>query len=201
MPCFFYNRIRKKKSFTLPFVNDNEIVGSTSDEVEGKSSLICLVRYIRSCWCRRVLQFLVTLDNGKKQSGFGWPPKTMWNLSIAQPDCFYDIGQSTTHVHAWQKLKESFFKNLLSEMKCCMCWRAVDTTERGTYFKFWNYWNCSILFYFKFYFKFLCSTASSKWTKELHSILLIRAWDLCTLSLLITLVLMEEPLPSHQRAE
>ena len=37
-PCFFfffYNRIRKKQFFTLWVVNDNEIVRSTSDEVEG----------------------------------------------------------------------------------------------------------------------------------------------------------------------
>ena len=64
-PCFFfYNRIREKHFFTLPVVNDNEIVRSTSDWVEGKTGLICLVRYIWNCWCRRVLQFLVTLDNG-----------------------------------------------------------------------------------------------------------------------------------------
>ena len=32
MPCFFfYNRIREKQFFTLPIVNDNEIVRSTSD--------------------------------------------------------------------------------------------------------------------------------------------------------------------------
>ena len=63
-PCFFYNRFREKQCFTLPVVKDNEIVRSTSNGVEGKSGLICLVSYIRSCWCRRVLQFLVTLDNG-----------------------------------------------------------------------------------------------------------------------------------------
>ena len=61
---FFCNRIREKQFFTLPVVNDNEIVQSTSSGVEGKSGLIFLVRYIRSCWCRRVSQFLVTLDNG-----------------------------------------------------------------------------------------------------------------------------------------
>ena len=65
-PMFFYNRIHEKQFFTLPVVNDNEIVRNTSDVVEGKSGLICLVCYIQSCWCRRVLQFLVTLDNGWK---------------------------------------------------------------------------------------------------------------------------------------
>ena len=45
-PCFFYQRIREKQFFTLPVVNDNEMVRSTSDGVEGKSGLICLVRYI-----------------------------------------------------------------------------------------------------------------------------------------------------------
>ena len=46
-PCFFfYNRIREQQFFTLPVVNDNEIVRSTSDGVEGKTGLICLVRYI-----------------------------------------------------------------------------------------------------------------------------------------------------------
>ena len=46
---FFYNRIREKQFFTLPVVDDNEIVRGTSDGIEGKSSktgLICLVRYI-----------------------------------------------------------------------------------------------------------------------------------------------------------
>ena len=66
-PCFsffFWNIIGKKQCFTLPVVNNNEIVWSTSDGVKGKSGLTCLVRYCWSCWCRRVLQFLVTLDNG-----------------------------------------------------------------------------------------------------------------------------------------
>ena len=62
--CFFYKRIRKKQFFTQPVVNNNKIVRSMSDGVERKSGLICLVRCIQSCWCRRVLQFLVTLDNG-----------------------------------------------------------------------------------------------------------------------------------------
>ena len=53
-----------------------------SDGEEGKSGLICLVPFIRSCWCRRVSRFVVTLDNGKKQNGVGWPPKTMRNSSI-----------------------------------------------------------------------------------------------------------------------
>ena len=61
---FFYNRIREKQCFTLPVVNDNEIVRSSSDGEEGKIGLICLVRYIWNCWRRRVSQFLVTLDNG-----------------------------------------------------------------------------------------------------------------------------------------
>ena len=61
---FFYNRIREKHFFILPVVNDNEIVRSTSDGAERKSGFICLVRYIQSCWCRRVSQFLVTLGNG-----------------------------------------------------------------------------------------------------------------------------------------
>ena len=43
---FFYNEIREKQFFTLPVVNDNEIVRSTSDGVEGKTGLICLVHYI-----------------------------------------------------------------------------------------------------------------------------------------------------------
>ena len=45
MPCLFYNRIREMQFFTLPDVNDNEIVRSTFDRVEGKSGLFCLVRY------------------------------------------------------------------------------------------------------------------------------------------------------------
>ena len=61
---FFYNRIRKKQFFTMLVGNEKEIVRNTPDGVEGKSGLICLERYIRSCWCRRVSQFLVTLDNG-----------------------------------------------------------------------------------------------------------------------------------------
>ena len=61
---FFYNGIREKQFFTLPVVNDNEIVRSTSNGEEGKTDLICLVRYISKCWCRRVSHFLVTLDNG-----------------------------------------------------------------------------------------------------------------------------------------
>ena len=44
-PCF-YNRIREKQFFTLPVVNDNEIVQRTSDGVEGKTGIIRLVRYI-----------------------------------------------------------------------------------------------------------------------------------------------------------
>ena len=43
---FFYNRVCEKHFFTLPVINENEIVRSTSDGVEGKSGLICLVRYI-----------------------------------------------------------------------------------------------------------------------------------------------------------
>ena len=58
---FFYNRIREKQFFTLPVVEENEIVRSTSDGVEEKSGLICLVRYIRSCWSWRVS---LTLDTG-----------------------------------------------------------------------------------------------------------------------------------------
>ena len=42
---FFYNRIREKQFFTLPVVNDNEIVRRTSDGVEGKTGIIRLVRY------------------------------------------------------------------------------------------------------------------------------------------------------------
>ena len=42
----FYNRIRVKQFFALPIINDNEIVRTKSDRVEGKSGLICLVRYI-----------------------------------------------------------------------------------------------------------------------------------------------------------
>ena len=42
----FYNRIHEKQFFTLPVVNDNEIVRSTSEGVEGKTGLICLVRCI-----------------------------------------------------------------------------------------------------------------------------------------------------------
>ena len=46
-PCFFTTEFAVKSNFfTLPVVNDNEIVRSTSDWVEGKSGLICLVRYI-----------------------------------------------------------------------------------------------------------------------------------------------------------
>ena len=36
---FFYFRIREKQFFILPVVNDNGIVRSTSDGVEGKSGL------------------------------------------------------------------------------------------------------------------------------------------------------------------
>ena len=79
---FFYNRIHEKQIFTLSVVHDNEIVRSTCNGVEGKSGLICVVRYIRSCWCRCVSRFLVTLDDGKKQNGVGWPPKDMRNSSI-----------------------------------------------------------------------------------------------------------------------
>ena len=79
---FFYNRIREKQFFTLPVVNDNEIVRNTTDGAEKKSGSISSMRCIRSCWYRRVSQFLVTLDNGKKQNGVGWPPKTMRNSSI-----------------------------------------------------------------------------------------------------------------------
>ena len=68
-------------SFFLQVVNDNEIVRNTSDGLEGKSGLICMVSYIRSCWCRRVSQFLVTLDKGVKTNGVGWQPKTMRNSS------------------------------------------------------------------------------------------------------------------------
>ena len=35
-PCFFHKGIHEKQFFTLPVVNDNEIVRSTSDGVEGK---------------------------------------------------------------------------------------------------------------------------------------------------------------------
>ena len=38
---FFYNRIREKQFFTLPVVNDNEIVRNTSGVEEGKPGLIC----------------------------------------------------------------------------------------------------------------------------------------------------------------
>ena len=56
---FFLNRLIREKlddwSFSLPVINDNQIVRNTSDGVEGNSGLICLVCNIRSCWCRRVL--------------------------------------------------------------------------------------------------------------------------------------------------
>ena len=57
-------KLYEKQFFILHFVKDNEIVRSTSGGVEGKSGLICLVRNIRSCWCRRVSHFLVALDTG-----------------------------------------------------------------------------------------------------------------------------------------
>ena len=59
-PCFF-------SFFTTKFAKSNFLPcrsSSTFDGVERKPGLICLVRYIWSCWCRRVSQFLVTLDNG-----------------------------------------------------------------------------------------------------------------------------------------
>ena len=58
---FFFTTEFAKNSFffTLPDVSENEIVRSTSVRVEGKSGFICLVRYIRNCWSRRVSQFLV----------------------------------------------------------------------------------------------------------------------------------------------
>ena len=37
---FFCNRINEKHFFTLPVVNDNQIVRSTSDGVEGKLGLV-----------------------------------------------------------------------------------------------------------------------------------------------------------------
>ena len=83
-PCFFLQQNSRKQFCTLPVVNDNEIVRSTSDGVEGKSGLIYLVRFIRSCWCRRFSQFLATLDTGWKENGVGWPPKTIRNSSIFQ---------------------------------------------------------------------------------------------------------------------
>ena len=63
-PCYFTTEFAKSIFFTLPVVNDNEIVRNTSDGVKKKSGLICSVRYIRSCWCRCGSQFLITLDNG-----------------------------------------------------------------------------------------------------------------------------------------
>ena len=63
-PCFFFSQQNSKSNFTLPVVNYSEIVWSTFDGVEEKSGWTCLMRYFRSCWCRSVLQFLVTLDNG-----------------------------------------------------------------------------------------------------------------------------------------
>ena len=58
-----FAKIREKQFFTLPVVNDNEIVRSTSDEVEGKSGLICLVGLHSKVLVPRVSQFLVTLGN------------------------------------------------------------------------------------------------------------------------------------------
>ena len=79
---FFFQQNSRKAFFLLRVVNDNEIVRNTSDGLGGKSGLICMVHYIRSCWCRRVLQFLHTLENEQKQDGVGWPPKTMRNSSM-----------------------------------------------------------------------------------------------------------------------
>ena len=45
---FFYNRIREKQFFTLPVVNDNEIVRNTSGVVEGKAGLINLFGVLHS---------------------------------------------------------------------------------------------------------------------------------------------------------
>ena len=50
----FLQQNSQKAIFTLPVVNDNEIVRRTSTGVEGKSGLICLVCHTRSCWCQRV---------------------------------------------------------------------------------------------------------------------------------------------------
>ena len=77
---FFYNRIREEQLFTLPVVDDNEIVRSTSYGEEGKPGLICLVRYIQGCsglpTYFAISSYPVTLDDGSRQNGVGWPPKT-----------------------------------------------------------------------------------------------------------------------------
>ena len=83
-PCFFfffYNRIHEKQFFTLPVVHDHKIVQSTSDGVEGKSGLICLVRYskllVPTCFAIYGYPWQWVETNGD-----GWPPKTMRNSSI-----------------------------------------------------------------------------------------------------------------------
>ena len=42
-------------------------------------SVVWPLLYVRSCWCFRVLQFLVTLTMSRKQNGVGWPLKTVRN--------------------------------------------------------------------------------------------------------------------------
>ena len=102
MPFFFTTEFAKKL-FTLPVVNDNEIVPSTSGGIEG----ICLVRYICSCWCRRTSQFLVILDTGQKQNCFGWPPRTIGNSSIGGLSWCVRLG-----VHVWRRCTWCFFPHI-----------------------------------------------------------------------------------------
>ena len=64
-----------KSNFSPAVCHDNEIVRNLSDGVEGKSGSICFVRYIRSCWCQRFSQILVTLDIGQNKMALAAYPR------------------------------------------------------------------------------------------------------------------------------
>ena len=74
MPFSFYNRIHESH-FSMPVVNDNEIARNTSEGLEGKSGFICLERHIRSCYCRRVLNFWLPLRTGRNKMALAGHPR------------------------------------------------------------------------------------------------------------------------------
>ena len=82
---FFLQQTSQKATFTLPVVNDNEIMRSTSDVVERKSGVWCAI--FEAVGANVFCNFWLSLTMSRNKNGIGWPPQTMRNSSVVVWTC------------------------------------------------------------------------------------------------------------------
>ena len=73
---FFLQQNSRKSIFTLPDVNDNEIVRSTSDRVEGKSGLIAWCAVFEAVGADVFRKFWLLLTMGRNKMALAGHPRT-----------------------------------------------------------------------------------------------------------------------------